>query len=389
MPQDNRRSRSSNWNLHLATVFGIPIRVHLSFFLLPIWIFISERSRGEDALLDVLFILAVFACVLLHELGHSLAARCFDIKTRDITLYPFGGIASVLKDATPKGELIIALAGPAVNIVIAGVIFIAFSFSVSPSAILMLLSEEEPSLAQQFFASLFNANLLLAIFNMIPAFPMDGGRVLRALLHLAGVRRGTLIAARVSQVISICMVAAGVYWNHFFLTVIGMLIFSNASSEIFRERAAKVTSGQLVSDVMIDASQLTSLTHGMTVTQALAVAVRSLQEVFPVLLGTQVLGVIDKHTLMRASGSETAENYISEYMLRDFPKVKPSTPLAHAMTILSMHPLPALLVLEDEHFVGMIDRARMMELLSMEKITPSIVAGSKSNDADAAPAGIK
>ena len=352
------------------------MRIHLSFFLLPIWVFISERSRGDDALIDVIFILAIFGCVLLHELGHALAARYFDIKTRDITLYPFGGIASVMKEATPFGELIIALAGPAVNIVIAAIIFFVFSFSISPSSILALLSDEAPSLAQQFFASLFSANIVLAVFNMIPAFPMDGGRVLRALLHLAGVKRGTFIAARLSQAISVCMIGLGVYWNHFFLTVIGMLIFSNASGEIFRERANKLTSGQRVADVMIDVAQLASLTHGMTVSQALSVAVRSLQELFPVMLGGQVLGVIDKHTLMRTSGTDASENYISEYMLRDFPRVKPSTPLAHAMAILTAHNLPALLVLEGERLVGMIDRARMMELLLVERATPSLVDGS-------------
>ena len=386
MTQQKRRARSAGWNLHLATIFGIPIRIHLSFFLLPIWVFISERSRGEDALIDVLFILAVFACVLLHELGHSMAALWFKIKTRDITLYPFGGIASVMKEASAKGELIIALAGPAVNLVIAAIIFVAFTFSISPSSILALLSDDAPSIAQQFFASLFNANLLLAVFNMIPAFPMDGGRVLRALLHLAGVRRGTFIAARLSQAISVCMIGLGVYWNHFFLTVIGMLIFSNASGEIFRERANRLTSGQRVADVMIDASQLAALTHGMTVAQGLAVAVRSLQEVFPVMLGTQVLGVVDKHSLIRVSGAESAESYISEYMLRDFPRVKPSTPLAHAMALLSAHNLPALLVLEGENLVGMIDRARMMELLMLERAVPAAANGSGVSGSGTAPA---
>ena len=386
MTQRNRRARSIGWNLHLVSVFGIPIRIHLSFFLLPIWVFISERSRGEDALIDVLFILAVFACVLLHELGHALAARWFDIKTRDITLYPFGGIASVMKEATPKGELVIALAGPAVNIVIATIIFLAFSLSVTPSSILSLLSEEAPSLAQQFFASLFNANLLLALFNMIPAFPMDGGRVLRALLHLAGIKRGTLIAARLSQGISVCMIGLGVYWNHFFLTVIGMLIFSNASGEIFRERANKLTSGQRAADVMIDAAQLVSLTHGMTVAQALALAVRSLQELFPVMLGTQVLGVIDKHSLMRASATEAAENYISEYMVRDFPRVKPTTPLAHAMAILTSNNLSALLVLDGENLVGMIDRTRMMELLMLERVVPAVSNGGGVSGSGTEPA---
>jgi len=170
-------------NFKIGRPFGIPTSIHWSFWLLPLFVFLS--GSGAMAFVDTAVILAVFGCVALHELGHALAARRFGVRTRDIVLYPIGGVARLERmPKNPGAEIAIALAGPAVNLAIAAVLI--------P---LMLLDgfavigvTYDASLGEIFWTKLLYANIGLAIFNLIPAFPMDGGRVLRAMLSIVTTR---------------------------------------------------------------------------------------------------------------------------------------------------------------------------------------------------------
>lgn len=194
--------------LLLGFPFGIGLYVHWTFALLLAWVGLAGMTAGgfSGAILSMVLIIALFACVVLHELGHSLTARRFGIPTHSITLYPIGGVAELASmPRQPKQELLIALAGPAVNVVIAAALFplAAITGFAMPNGI-------APQTLPQLITTLMVTNVALVIFNMIPAFPMDGGRVLRSVLAFSGnYKWATNIAARIGQVVAVLFVLAG------------------------------------------------------------------------------------------------------------------------------------------------------------------------------------
>jgi Zn-dependent protease len=212
-----------SWSWNLGRLFGIDTRVHASFLLLLLWAgWSSYTSAGTllAALLGVAFMVAVFASVVAHELGHALTARGFGIATRQILLLPIGGVAQIeQKHMRPRVELLVALAGPLVSFLLAGSLFTfaAISGDVSPDG---------------FLGSLAWTNLGLAVFNMLPAFPMDGGRVLRAALSSRiGHLRATRIAATIGKVSAFGFAALGLYTGHFMMLLMAAFLFFAARSE--------------------------------------------------------------------------------------------------------------------------------------------------------------
>lgn len=206
------------WSFHLGRLAGIPLRVHYTFLLLLAWIVFRAFGAGASplgAMLDTAFVLAVFGSVVLHELGHALTARRFGVRTRDIMLLPIGGVASLEHmPRSSREELWIAIAGPLVNLAIAAATFLLLSLFGG------VLGGEVGALAQSFLSSLMWANLGLAIFNLIPAFPMDGGRVLRAMLaRRRGYLRATLTAAGIGRVFAIGFGILGLFTNPMLLLV--------------------------------------------------------------------------------------------------------------------------------------------------------------------------
>jgi Zn-dependent protease len=218
-----------NGSWHLGKLFGIDIRLHWTFLLLPAYIYVSSLAAGSSfvsAIVAVLFVLSIFGCVLLHELGHALTARRFGIPTRDITLLPIGGVASLERvPRQPWQELAIAVAGPAVNVVIAAIAFTGWSL------LGLIGSSTLASLAAQFAM----VNVALVVFNMLPAFPMDGGRVLRSLLAMRmPYAEATRIAARVGQVTAVAFGVLGLISGNLMLAVIAAFIFFAAHGEASR-----------------------------------------------------------------------------------------------------------------------------------------------------------
>ena len=199
------------WSIPIGTIKGTVIRVHLTFLLFLLWIGAAHYAQGgwDAGVQGVVFIVLLFLCVLLHEFGHVLAARRYGIQTPDITLLPIGGVARLERiPEQPGQELLVALAGPAVNLVIAGLLYLAFGGFVPAEG----LEVANPGVG--LMARLAMVNLFLAVFNLIPAFPMDGGRVLRALLaYRLGYARGTQIAASVGQAVAFGLGLLGLFWN--------------------------------------------------------------------------------------------------------------------------------------------------------------------------------
>lgn len=210
-------------------MFGIGIYVHATFLLLPAFVFLANLGQIDFALYAVMMIPAVFGCVVLHELGHALTARRYGIETRDITLYPIGGVARLEKlPEQPIEEFWIAVAGPAVNVAIAALL----------GGLFLLGAGLEPgiftgSLAQLVLVNLLVVNVFLAFFNMLPAFPMDGGRVLRALLATRlGQLRSTTIAAQIGVAMAVVFGFVGLVTGQFMLALVGMFVFFAGQQEL-------------------------------------------------------------------------------------------------------------------------------------------------------------
>lgn len=227
-------------SLKLGKFFGIDLYVHGTFWLLPLLVLFSGLAAGDGLAAvggEVAFVFAVFGCVFLHEVGHALAARAYGIGTRDITLYPVGGVASLERmPEKPGREIAIALAGPAVNFVIAAALFVGFlaSDAITPWTVSAL--EADP--VAGFAARLIFANLVLAVFNLLPAFPMDGGRVLRALLATRMDRvRATSAAAGVGSVVAGGLIVLGVLIPNFGLIAVAVVVYLLGQAELAGVRA--------------------------------------------------------------------------------------------------------------------------------------------------------
>lgn len=223
-------------SLQILRVAEIPIKIHWTFGLLLIWIGYLSFREGlgiSGALASTLLIALVFLCVVLHEYGHALTARRFGVKTRDIILSPIGGIARLEKiPEKPRQEFLIAIAGPLVNLVIAALLILAilvFNGSVPDIFTSEFWSFQEP---QPLMWIILKVNLILIAFNAIPAFPMDGGRVARALLSSKlGRTKATKIASIMGRVLAAGMFIVGIIWADLILSVIGVFIFLAALNE--------------------------------------------------------------------------------------------------------------------------------------------------------------
>src|SRR5467141_2293454 len=235
-----RESSPMRWSWKIATVAGIQIRVHVTFPLLLVWLFWAGANRGiAQAAEGVAFILAVFGCIVLHEFGHALTGRRFGVITRDITLLPTGGVARLDRiPRHPRQEVTIALAGPLVNVAIASVLLLYMRLAPG------VYDFSDPVLFERSFtARLFMVNVFIVAFNLIPAFPMDGGRVLRALLAMRmNYVRATRIATWIGQGLAIVFGIAGVMTELHMLLLVGLFVFLAAGEE-YAMVAARVTMG--------------------------------------------------------------------------------------------------------------------------------------------------
>jgi Zn-dependent protease len=223
------------WSWRIGRLAGIALYVHATFLLLLAWVAFREWTYGMVAVAAALvYIVALFAIVVLHELGHALTARRYGIRTRDIILLPIGGVARLERmPRDPRQELLVALAGPAVNVAIAIVLYALLRLTGAPPAA-DLYTVDLVSSTRAFVYQLVVVNIMLAVFNLIPAFPMDGGRVLRALLamRMSSYVRATAIAARVGRVLAVVLGFVGVYkFQNPFWVLIALFVWMGAGSE--------------------------------------------------------------------------------------------------------------------------------------------------------------
>jgi Zn-dependent protease/CBS domain-containing protein len=310
-----------SWSITIGRIAGTEIRIHLTFLLLLAWIGFAQYLQGGGGgavFQEILFILAVFACVLLHELGHVLAARRYGIATPDITLLPIGGLARLSRmPEKPSEEIVIAIAGPLVNVVIAVILILILGTGIGFSA----FTEVEDS-AQGFLARLAAVNVFLVVFNLIPAFPMDGGRVLRAALSFRlGRRRATQIAAWIGQALAFVFGFWGLMSGNVILVFIALFVFLAAQAEAGDANLSDTAKRVPVQRAMI--SEFVSLGPQSSVAEAADALIRTTQHEFPVVDGAGHLrGILTRDEMIKAFRSSGPTTPVIDVMTPNVPTVR-------------------------------------------------------------------
>ncbi len=301
----------------IATIAGIPVRVHFTFLLLLI--FIAAYGHGDvkgQSAYTIVFVILLFTCVALHELGHALTARRYGIMTRSIVLYPIGGVASIEGIPEARQELWIALAGPAVNFLLAAVgMVVYYAFRSTGLPIIRTIYE------------LSQANLILAVFNLIPAFPMDGGRILRALIAGKIDRvRATELAAQVGKFIAVAGGAVALYHRDMFLAILAVFVYMAADAENNMVKTRALVSGHKVKEAMI--RQFTTLSVGDTLREASEKMLQGTQHDFPVMIGENLAGVLSQRQLSLGLLEVGPDAYVAGVMTREYPTAAPDEALS-------------------------------------------------------------
>ena len=349
------------WQWKLGTFAGIDVYVHATFLLLLGWVGYSywlERQQWSDVLVGILFILALFACVVLHEYGHALTARRYGIKTRDITLYPIGGVARLERmPDKPIEELWVAIAGPAVNVLIAALLFV-YLFLTNGLVPLTSLSVASGSFAER----LMMVNIWLVLFNLIPAFPMDGGRVLRALLAMRmDYVRATQIAANIGQGLAFLFGFIGLFSNPFLL-FIAFFVWIAASQEASMVQMRNAVSGIPVTRAML--TDFKTLSARDTLSQAVGLLLAGSQHDFPVLdANGTVIGILERDAFIQALAQRGQSVPVVEVMRSDLPSVDSHEMVETALMRLQESGAKTLPVTHNGQFVGLITAENITEFL--------------------------
>ncbi len=341
-------------------LLGVPVRLHFTFVLLLIGLVVIGLSSNQSPGNYTLFVMAVIASVLLHEFGHAFVSSLYGIRTLEIVMYPIGGVARLERPPKPWEEFWIALTGPAVNLAIAGLIF-AFLYSEKRAINLFALVQPDANLADRIAV----ANLVLAGFNLLPAFPMDGGRMLRAVLsRLKSEYEATRIATWSGRMLAISMGLYG-FINKPMLAFVAFFIYLGAANEGAASRGRSLTQGIPVRAAMM--TEYKTLAHGATIREAANLLLSTSQQDFPVVLGGQVLGLLGRNALLRGMAQEGPDSYIAGYMQREFSSVPPEKDLADVLPLMA-HAGACVLVMEDDKLLGLLSSENLSQFLLLRSV---------------------
>jgi Zn-dependent protease/CBS domain-containing protein len=362
------------WSFKIARIAGIDVRIHATFFLLLGFVayFAGHRAGASWGLNAVLIWLLVFLCVLLHELGHALAAKAYGIPTVDITLYPIGGVARMERmPEKPVQELVVAIAGPLVNVVII-IVLGAVLFATGGLDLTAIVNDpnsltggnEGNAGLRVLLQILFWTNIVMVIFNLIPAFPLDGGRVLRALLATRmEYALATRVAAGIGQGLALALGIFAAFTGQILLILIAIFIYMAAESEAAVVQMRSVTAGLPVSSAMM--TRFDTLDHRSTLNQAIDVLLGTSQHEFPVLDDNGgFAGLLTKHDLLVALRNGGADTLVTDVMVKGLPTVLPQTSLDRALDFVRQAGVAALPVLDNTgRLVGLFTPENVSELL--------------------------
>ncbi|MDP3789787.1 MAG: site-2 protease family protein [Candidatus Omnitrophota bacterium] len=345
-------------SIKLFEIFGISINIHITFLLLPVLFFFMSGLSG------VLLVLIVFACVTFHELTHSLVAKKFGIAVKDITLLPIGGVASMSKmPDNPRQEFLISVAGPISNIFLAAVLFgILYCMPWMPKEVLLHpLSGED---LRYTIASLWFINIMLAVFNMLPAFPMDGGRVLRAILALKmSYMKATRIAVGIGHIFAVFFGFWGLMTGNIVLILIALFIYIAASSEETQTNVSETLKTFRVKDVLN--TQFLTLERNTPVSKVLELIFHSHQEDFPVMETDHMLGFVTRNDIIIATHQFGPDKHVGDIMRTDIPAVTPEDKLLKVQRIMEEKSVRALPVVTGSRLQGIITLEDIFRIYSL------------------------
>ncbi len=357
---------NSKYSLKLGKPFGIKLSIHWTFLLLIAWIvFITMRQGLEtpQILMHILFILILFVCVVLHEFGHSLVAMKYGGEVHSITLLPIGGMANITKmPEKPREEFLVSLAGPLVNILIAAILGL-YLYYIHP------VSFDEMDFSyisrDNFLAMLLAANIFIVVFNLIPAFPMDGGRLFRSALSIWMSRmEATRIAKNIGQIFAVIFIIAGLYINPF-LVVIGFFILLGAKGEYEIMKYQNILEDHKVQDIII--TDFDVLEPNDTLGKAAELLQHISNRGFVIKSGDEYKGILTQKDLISGLGTYGKEGKIEDTMNKSIESVTPEMDIFEALKHMRKHKYDIAPVLKDDEFKGILDIDNINEFFMIRK----------------------
>lgn len=355
-----------SWSFSIGSISGIRIRIHLTFALFLIWIGAAFWNEGGMAAManGLAYILLLFLCVVLHEFGHILTARRFGSQTLDVVLLPIGGVARMKSiPEKPSQELAVALAGPGVNLVIAAVLFILLGSQT------IMQDVAQPAKNVSLLSQLAVANIVLAVFNLVPAFPMDGGRALRAFLSYRMDRAAaTKLATRIGHILAIGFGLFGFVGGYPLLMLVALFVFMGASAENNSTQLHQLARRLRVSDAMI--TQFSTLPVTSRIADAVAILIHSTQHDIPVVDGVgKLVGLLTRDRLLRALHDRGADGQVADVMRTDVPSVSDRAELEDALRLMDEESFPVVMVADQRgHLIGMVTLENLGQMLLLARL---------------------
>lgn len=353
MPEDPKPLPLGSFRL-----FGVPVRFHFTFLLIAFLLISNGLAREGNGLATGIYIAGLFTSVLAHELGHALVARRFGIATTEIVMFPIGGAAKLARSPEPREEIWITAAGPFVNFLIAGAIL---GLVVSQGNLTSVPNLTLPT-PENLLLRLAASNLGLGIFNLLPAFPMDGGRLLRAILALRLSRaRATAISSRIGKGIALLMGLYAIVTGSYGLIFIALFVYLGANQE-----NTAVQQRSLLQNVPVRAAMVAdyrSLTHGTTLKEAADQLLTTSQMDFPVVSGTSIVGLLSRHALLQGLAAEGPEAYVAGIMQRAYRMLSPDDDLGQLLADGQLTNETAL-VMEGDTLVGLLTSDHLARFLT-------------------------
>ncbi len=353
--------------LNLGKLFKVTIEIHWTFIFILAWIvFLELKSGGTlyNAVMSIVFILLLFVCVVMHEFGHILTARKFGVHTKKITLLPIGGVASMdTIPENPRQELLIALAGPVVNIGIAMILLlfvpVSFFFDQDPNQLENTLSHVT---TQNLLIYLFSANIALAVFNFIPAFPMDGGRVLRAILAMKMDRvSATNIASGIGQFLALVFVIVGILYNPF-LIIIGLFIYFGAYGENKMVRQLALLKGHKIGEAML--TNISILKPEDTIAHVIDLLLSGTEKNFVVVQNSDITGLLYHKDIIKNSKNKNL--LVKDIMSKSFKSIDLHADLKDIFKLINTGKSDFFAVTNNDKLAGAIDLTNLTEFMLIQ-----------------------
>ena len=362
-----------SWSITIGRIAGTAVRIHITFLLLLAWIGLSAwRTGGSEAALGgLVFILLLFGCVLAHEFGHILMARRFGIATPEVTLLPIGGVAALERmPEKPREQLAVAVAGPAVNVAIAAVLLLYLGASADSSQVAEGMNRLEDS-SFNLVARLASANVFLVLFNLLPAFPMDGGRVLNALLAMRMDKRKAMrISARTGQMMAFLFGFAGLVWGNPMLVFIAIFVYVAAAAEAESSGLEDIASNLFVSDAM--ETRFAVAPVDATLADAVDILLATPQYEFPIVDGFgKSVGLLTRDGLIAALREAGPMAAVTQALQAPAASVRRRDKLDFALKDMNRIGAPAISVVDEAGVVvGLLTMQNIAEMMMVRAAQP-------------------